>query len=509
PTFYHGLLAVCLPLALLAVLRVGILFTDGEIDPDAFYHAKLAELGPDCFLAKSFPATSMSIWKDHYSDKELGFHLLLWGLFRLRSVCGLSNSFPFHLPNLLFVAGFLSIFTILLCRWRIQMPVCYTLLLIALYYGFTLRLLFLRAYLLSMILFIAVLLLLSAEKWRQRPSRGLILFFLGFIYSWCYSSPHLILLPILPFVLAEFLATGKRRNLLLLPGLAMAGVFSGLLLHPQFPNTFYIFWIQSWQVIKMFTGMGPEANIHGGNELYLRVWSTLRYAPFLILLPVLLAVLLYWQRNLFLAAGWRQKINLNAMLLLSAGSSLAFLWQFRFAEYALPALVLCSALLLQNWDTERKRQGQKELGKKVAGFYALLALLITLPVLSSLEGKNHRPFSGLAQWTREQQIPAGTIIANLRWGSFPMLFYAMPQYCYLNGLEPMFAFAFDPVKARLVEDTLRQRIIPSPKELYQATNATFLHISIENRKLAEKLYQVGYKLVYQNWDGWLFLLETS
>ena len=95
--------AIVIPLTFLLFVRVYVLCPDGEYDSDSFYHAAMAEFGPEFFAAKEFPNVTLSVWQERFSDKELGFHLLLWGMFRVNDWLGFGNAPPFHLPSLVYV----------------------------------------------------------------------------------------------------------------------------------------------------------------------------------------------------------------------------------------------------------------------------------------------------------------------------------------------------------------------------------------------------------------------
>jgi hypothetical protein len=293
----------------------------------------------------------------------------------------------------------------------------------------------------------------------------------------------------------------------LLPGCAAAGVLLGLVLHPQFPNTLVITKIQCWDVLLMFLGWGEAGEFRGGSEFYLSTWSTLRQAPLLLGLPLLLVLLYYWSGGGLFRSGWRQRRIGNAVLLLAVGTGLGFLWLFRFAEFALISLAMLLALAVRNACRQSMSARWRWLLHAVLLLYTAAAVLTVGLPLRSLQGKNHRPYTGVAEWVRAHQIPPGSIIANLRWGSFPMLYYALPEYRFLNGLDPMFAYAADPVKAQFVEDTLRQRIIPTPAELRSHTGARLVHISSDNVELARSFWRAGYPRLYEGWDGWLFACE--
>jgi len=505
------LLAVLLPWLLLLIFRVGILCNDGETDPDAFYHAKLAEQGPSVFLAKQFPALSMSIWKDHFSNKEMGFHFILWGLHRVGSAVGLKTSFPFHFYTLFFLALLLTVIALTLVRWNISCPWYYTLLFTGAYYVFTTRLLFLRAYLLSMSLFVLVIFLLSAEELKKSRWRLRGLFVIGILFSWCYSNPHFILFPTVAFAFAEFLADRNWRRLPVLPSVALLGVISGLCLHPQFPNTWLILKIQCWDVLKMVFGSGAEAKIRGGNEFYFNSFQSLIRAPFLAGLPFFLAFLAWRWRTYWFQAGWQRRVNFNALLLLFVSSFIAFLFIFRFIEYAMPSGVLLTALLAQGCEKAGKEAGGRQFlaSCHLIGFYVIWSYMLLVPSLLAFKGKNHKPYSGVADWAQRKGIPAGTIIANPRWGAFPMLYYAMPQYRYFNGLDPMFAYAYDAEKALIVEDMRTASNILPPEKFRELTGADYLHVSADSTKLATAVLRKGYTSVYYGWDGWIFQLKDS
>ncbi len=87
-----------------------------------------------------------------------------------------------------------------------------------------------------------------------------------------------------------------------------------------------------------------------------------------------------------------------------------------------------------------------------------------------------------------------------------MLYYAMPQYRYFNGLDPMFAFAYDAEKALIVENMRAVRNIPPPAKFRELTGADYLHVSAGSKGLAQAVLKKNYLLVYEGWDGWLFQL---
>ena len=74
--------AFLIPFVWLGALRICVMKT-GENSQDALYHAMMAKLGPGVYAAKQFPWTQMSVWKDHFADKELMYHAGLNVIFTL------------------------------------------------------------------------------------------------------------------------------------------------------------------------------------------------------------------------------------------------------------------------------------------------------------------------------------------------------------------------------------------------------------------------------------------
>ena len=117
--------AFLIPFVWLGALRIGVMKT-GENSQDALYHAMMAKLGPGVYAAKQFPWTQMSVWKDHFADKELLYHAGLNVIFSVEKVFGAVPDPPFHAAAL-FYSG-LAILGCLFAAWRLGVRPLYLLL---------------------------------------------------------------------------------------------------------------------------------------------------------------------------------------------------------------------------------------------------------------------------------------------------------------------------------------------------------------------------------------------
>lgn len=506
------MLAVVLPVVWLAIVRWGFTCVMGEPDPDSYFHAQLAELGPRCFTAKTFPYLTQSVWCETFSDKELGYHYILWGLFRLRTWVGLDNLPPFHFHAVFFCSLLILMMVLLLERLKVTPMWVYTLLLVTVYQVFTNRMLFLRAYVLAITLYALSLYLLSSDavRSRRRLYYGTA-FGLGFLFSWCYSNPHIVVLPVGAFALAEFARDRRWRPLFLLPLVALAGVVAGYTLHPQFPNTFIIFKIQCIDVPLRFLGLTRQTPIELGAEFYFSVWGSLKRYPCLLLYPPLIGLLVWRNPRAFWHAGWRNDVVFNAVGLLALSTGCGFLLVFRLAEYGIFSLVVFLALVAEkscrNRPVARGRMAPS--CRLVPTFYAVFCFISACIYYINFKPSGVMPFYGVAKWAESIDLPAGSIIGNLVWSDFPHLFYAMPAekgYRYLNGLDPMFGYAYAPQLTETVYEHLRYRQILPPAAMRELLGTEYVFVSQVHPVLIDLLPRYGYERVYHGWDGAVFHL---
>ena len=529
--------AVILGTTALFLFRWGFVCPGFEADPDCFYHAKIVEQGPSTFLARKFPPLSQTTWAEHFSDKELGFHLILWAVTKIGAALGADNTFPFHYQVIFFDFLLLLAFNFLLWRQQLKHPWIYTLLLVNVLPIMTYRLLFLRAYLLSMAISTIVLAAFLEKSFYTNRHRWWFLLLIGVIISWSYSSPHLILLTAMPFAIAEAIAVKRWKPLLLTPACLLGGIILGMIIHPQFPNTFLMFKIQCIDVVLAFFFNFEPMPIRGGQEFYVRTWHLAWLyggGYYLPLAGSLLALFLLRRRQGRLPFA-RQNFRLNGLLILTCIAYFASLFVFRVAEYALVPtalfLAVLASLLDQTADSPSSLLDAAPVsapttttdsdstaapsaafalpwGTIGAAVVSIVCLLVNCWQATQMppQGFGNVPCYGVAKWAEDNKLPPGTAIANLSWGDFPMLYYAMPQYRFMYGIDPTFCWKYNP-KALLSVAAIQQ--LPkdkmfTPRHFADLMCARYLHIPSRYRESAEKLWECGFVQVYDDWDGVIF-----
>lgn len=496
-------LSLALPMLWLTALRLCVL-DGGENCYDAYYHAAMADAGPGKFLSRTMPSMTMSVWETQFSDKEALYHMALWAMRKGGLALGLDGAPPFHIPALAFSTALVAAFIFALRRCGVHDTLLPSIALVVASPFFTNRLLMLRPHVLSM-----TIMLLSIPAFAKASGKKgyALLFAIGLLYSWSYSNPHFILLPAACFFAARL---GEGFAKAAAPGLcALGGVIAGLILHPQFPNTLANWKIQCVDVAlnSLLPGATPikgsvEMGAPGGLWL---AGNTLVYGLFAF--------------SLALSVSVRMRDGLDSLSKSSqavfAASALAVagtMFNIRVMEYACPLSVFAAALLV----ADLRRLPAPPRGFDFSGRARLwtatllvLAALAGAAIHSGMKRSLVAPCGDFAQWIRGSGIPAGETLANITWSDFTILYFPLPDYRYLCGLDPMFAYSRFPERFSKLESFRLLDSWMEPAELAKATGARYAFVHEREWILGRSMKLRGYKAVYEGKDGWLFALDPK
>ncbi len=439
-------LALLLPVLFLGILRA-VTLSDGETSLDAYYHIRIAEQGPDTFLAKEFPAVQMSVWSDSFADKEMLFHVLLWPLAALEKAVAGDLAPPFNFEYLFFaclMAG-AYIFAARSMGVRSRLVLAGVLLVFALTAPQLQRMEMLRPHLLSIALLFTAFGLLAREPLKFRCWTMLLL---GFFFAWSYSSPHFAVIPAVFCAVFQF---RKDKFLAVMPIFcAAAGILLGLLIHPQFPNTFTIWKVQGIDAVA--SAFSPDANMNFvPGELCPPAHRDFALAAPLYILCLLNMILFVriWEYRGFRAV----PAAAGGAMLTGLFFTAAFFWAQRAMEYAAPFSVLAFLALADTALREKLPFAPFRHGRTAAwillGSSVLIALFSAWQFYRAYHGLDLRPRTKLAQYLKENCRP-GEAVANMKWTDFPRLYYAAPQLKWQWGLDPAFSMAKEPRKTQMM-----------------------------------------------------------
>lgn len=497
------LCAILIPFLALCVLRFSGTYPSAEIENDCYYHVMMADLFPDVCIAKQFPYTSMSIWSEHFYDKELGFHAFLSAVRRYNQILGLSLDPPFHVSALTLSLLVVSTFALAVFAFRIPNGFAYAMLFVIISPFFVFRLSMVRPHNLAIILMLLYCLHLRgilALKDLWKP------FCFGFLFSYCYSNPHFVLVPAV--IYSAILWRNDRRVALGLTLATAGGVAAGLLIHPQFPNTFVLWKIQSVLVIQQM--LFKSLSVYGGNELAAPSPFDLleNSGVFLFSLISLAGFVVLMRQRKKKGALAPETVLLFVLQLLFV---LLFIVSKRAIEYAVPFSLLSTGLICRDLQQSGffNRFSSDRLAKitRLCNLLLVALLCLVLPYqIKYLRSYYYPEYRSFSEWAGKY-LPDGTHISNLFWGDFPMLFYGAPQFRYSMGLDPMFGYYKNPKQVETLEKFRTREIKLTPAELEQVVGARFAFVPYRADFLAKAMAQDGFAMVYGGKDGWLFDLD--
>lgn len=423
-------------LALGITLLVLLQFSTRElIDHDSLYHVQaanqLARRGDRIILKRMYPWMQATFLRDHYADKEFGFHVVLVLERIVLEEMGVEGDMDLHgkIATVLLGALVLGAFTLALRGAGIRPAWLWLLLFLGAGENFTYRLLETRPHLLSIALvLVGVRFVLSR--------RSLPLYFVGFVLAWSYSGAEVLPLLALAAAVARF---AREETIEVSPTLASTvGVVAGMVLNPFVPNNLYLWRVQNvdvllraWGFARPLTRMGAELSPYTTRELLLGS-PGMCFAVALALAALLLA-----RRRPSV-----RTVQLGALSLASLG---ALFLSAKLLDYAAPLAVLFAASAVD----DQWQKGESS-PRRTAAASVLLATALGLVALATL-GARHivvKYFSkepqlrGAAKWLRANA--QGVTVVHFDWNDFATLFHDDPDSFYLCGLDPTFIEVWRP-----------------------------------------------------------------
>ena len=371
----------------------------GLLGVDGFFHIaqarRMTELGIAPEQTWMAHGVVVGAWVDHH----WGFHALLMPFARWGLLGG-------KVATALLGAASMSALYLWLRSRKVPQAELWALVPLALSWSFLFRLMTVRAMCLSTGLLILVLHLAVRGPWW-----GLFLAATGWALSY-----HLSVLAV-PIALGAWAIPRlmKREGPSFAHALAgPAGFVTGLLIHPQSPETVRFF------LKHAAIGAGDPSGTEWQPPIPSEFW--MHGGVLLPLVGVVAAIA--WRRR----AQWTPETVLLVLGAL-AGAALTFK-SMRFVEFGAPLLAMAGGLL---W-----RDSGRALRRPIL---IVAATLLGLGLLANARtAREHRhPDSqrtlAAAAWMTEH-IPAGSRVHNVQWGWWPEWVFAAPQFAYTVGFDP-------------------------------------------------------------------------
>ena len=404
-------------------------------DADSFYHLKHAWLYKTEGISQSaFPWTQYSSVNKYSADLWYGFHILLIPLTYLADQV-----------QAIKIGEFLvTIIALLMVYWafrklKLEWPLFWLALFALATADLLYRIMMLRPHPLSLGLTILLFAFLQ-----ERPSkvRGLFpLFVIAILFSWIHIS--LSWLPILLVLALGFFNFLQNRYL---GWRGAVAVFSGLILGwLARPNPFGAAKLAYIQVVKLLLEKS-SAPLRFGRELMPFYWENFvdQLIPMIILLLTAIAYLAFLKFKTKPAA-W------SSLAMAAIFFGLTFAVARRSNEIFIAFAVIFIGLLATEYF------GQPKNYRPFAGSWQvnLLAALIFLTLVympfktiyrfDTYAANAFDPtlFWEASVWLKQNSQP-GEIVFNIHWDRFGQLFFWNHQNYYINGMDPIFEYDFNP-----------------------------------------------------------------
>jgi len=457
----------------------------GQVERDGYFHARASQTLLSRGLSRKFPWTQASVWKDSFHDKEFLYHVWLAPFSRgdapIRGAAAASG---------VLAAAVFAAFFIFLRANRVPWPLLGTALLASIGGPFLLRLSFVRAHVLAVLLFVVALHYLVRRRKRE-------LAVVGFALAWSYSFP--LVLPAFAglYCLGRFL-TGKDAEWGLAAA-ALVGVLLGLAIHPYTPLTLGTLWTHL-QILWIAIGQRSMAAVEVARE-----FAPYGTRDFILAYPGLLLA-----GAGLCAGGWlsakRASAETLGLIIAAAASWVLTLAFSRAIEYAAPltaAAALFAARDALDEETVSRMLAWFKKENRWPGFVkpGLFLILFGLHVHSLAyvvemsEGNDPPRFAGAAKWMADN-LEEGETVANLWWDDFPELYYSAPRQTFLVGLDPTFMLRWDKEKALKLELMRTGRAPLDPDWIAETFGARVLALRAPSARFYPQLQPSGWQPVY-------------
>ncbi len=488
-------------------------------DPDAFYHAKIAQLIKESGLVKEFSWLPMTTLNEIYIDHHWLYHLLIVpGLYFLNPLIAVK------LAAALFAALAIVSFEWLLDKLRVKYSLAYTLLLLAAY-QFVFRINLVKTSALSLICLLGFIYLLFNHhgRWSWK------LFGLSGVYVWLYGGWVISLGVGLIYWLVKgvldwyqyhlkqqkteskyFWSSLLKRPQLKLLANFTGGILAGLLINPYFPTNLKFYWQQSVQIGLV----NYKEIVDVGSEWYgIALFDLVRHNV-LIFILWLIAVLIFFARLKQQTARTWTLLIVNFIFL---GLTLKAKRNF---EYLIPLVVLFSALVISRAGEVNPLKVLQQWGPKYLPYYPKIVYILALGLLTYLPILWQGNFKGLpealgyryrfdqlakaSQWLKGHTQP-GAIIFHDRWDDWPVFFYHNSYNRYIIGLDPRFMYFKDKNKYELWHKIVKGELEQPCRSIKQNFQSNYVFVKNDNLKFRYNLtVDKACQLAYQDEDGQIY-----
>ncbi len=434
-------LEVALAIIVLGAIALALQFSTPNIaDPDSFYHITHAKIYRERgIFYGEFPWTQFSVMKDLKADIWWGFHLFLIPFtFVKDGILGIKLAGAF--VTFLTLAGFYWVLRRLKTIW----PFLWTLIFTAAAADVMYRLTMTRPHNLSLVLALAVFALIFTNGRKTTfAALGIISSFLHAALSW---------LPIFVVLVSNLIFKIRREPVQWKNTLCLAlGSIIGLLARPQPWGALKLVYIQ---VVNLTIAKVNGLPLTFGRELKPPAFDSIlrNTAPLLLILTAALIFYKIARRSSNPESANQKNIFFSA---LAIGTIFFFITTFMarrsydiFAGFSIIAAASALTLYINNREIIKQRPTHQKSRRIIISFLIIAVGLLglnSIPVFKKYNDTAWIPthLKESALWLKENSEP-GEIVFHTSWDQFGSLFFWNQQNYYINGMDPIFMYAYNP-----------------------------------------------------------------
>lgn len=470
------------------------------LDPDGFYHARMARMTWEHGYVSSFPWLPKTTLATYWTDQHFFYHLVvspltvimdpLWGVKAGTVILGALFGIAFY-----FILSYGIQNRHLAFWWTILLFTSAT---------FMFRLTLVKAQPLALILFF----LLLYTFFHHRP-----LLFSAVLFLYVHTHGSFLLFPALLTTALPLLFFSRVRKEVSAGTVFKFLFFSvfvmlfGLITQPTFPDNLIFYWNQA---VRIALFKVPEIEITGLE------WKSLGPISWITALgTILLPTLAVFGITFFK----KPRIRVQTLFLLWFLFPLAILStrSIRHLEFFIPLLVFALACITHDIVTTAPLHLSPGFRKIVfekfytLGFILILLFTLFLYPIITVFGFQEQALSLMYLQHASSFLKGNskdTVVANTRWDSFPMLFYHNPRGRYLTGLDSAFLHFRDPELERALSSIRKGDVSEETLRAIKASDAQYLfYMNNDLKKETEKsLGNYGLHVVFKDNEATIFSL---
>lgn len=409
-------------------------------DVDSFYHMRHSWLyGKNGLFDSSFPWAQFSVVREQAADLWYGFHILTIPLTWLGSLVD-----AIYVGAFLVTLASLWLFFLCFCKLGVRWPLFWVFFLALICADVLYRLTMVRPHPLSLGLNLLLFSLLVAKP---DKSTRLGIFLVAAALAWLHLA--LVWLPVFVVGLVSLVRLLHRQSprweqvLAFVPGLLL-----GVFLRPHPLGGLHLAYVQ---VVKLLFEKQGDLNLAFGIELYPFYWPAFfdMFVPITILLVGAIGYLLWMRRQ----RKWGRldvdtRVAMWASLILAlVFYAMSFTVARRSHEVFFGAATIFLALVFHRARQPVRHSPGAQLGVPAA-LLAALALPFDISILDMIEARAFHPskMQAVGEWLHSHAQP-GEVVFHTHWDRFAELFFWNPGNYYINGMDPIFEYAYDPTLA--------------------------------------------------------------